>query len=129
MGTIYIHPGQTDPIRILGILIHELVHLAVGIEHGHKTPFRRLAVALGLEGKMTATTESEALKVKLGELVEKKLGALPHSGLAAGQSTHKKQKCRQRKWTCPSCEQIIRAASDDLMVICEPCEVLFEGPV
>jgi hypothetical protein len=34
-------------------------HAAVGAEHGHKGPSREVAHGLGLEGKMTATTEGD----------------------------------------------------------------------
>ena len=40
-----------EPMRIAGVLAHEMVHAAVGIEHGHKGPFRLLALAIGLDRK------------------------------------------------------------------------------
>src|SRR5688572_6260631 len=44
--------------RILGVLAHELAHAVVGIPAGHKAPFKKCALAIGLTGKMTATTET-----------------------------------------------------------------------
>ncbi len=54
---IFISPLLNEPLRVLGVVAHELVHAYVGLEHGHKAPFKRVATGLGLEGKMTATTE------------------------------------------------------------------------
>jgi hypothetical protein len=59
---IIISPVLADPVRIAGVLTHELIHAAVGVKCGHKGPFRALALGIGLEGKMTATTEGEAFK-------------------------------------------------------------------
>ena len=59
---VFISPLLKDSIEVAGILVHELVHTAVGIECGHRGPFKRVAVAMGLEGKMTATTAGEQLK-------------------------------------------------------------------
>src|SRR5205823_5801209 len=43
--------------RIAGVLAHELIHAAVGLEAKHGKVFKRVALGIGLEGKMTATTE------------------------------------------------------------------------
>jgi hypothetical protein len=59
---IMISPVLDDPMRVAGVLAHELVHATVGTQHGHKGPFAKLAKKIGLEGKMTATTEGEAFK-------------------------------------------------------------------
>ncbi len=37
------------------VLLHEMIHAAVGIDAGHKGPFKRAAIAVGLAGPMTAT--------------------------------------------------------------------------
>jgi hypothetical protein len=59
---IMISPVLDDPMRVAGVLAHELVHATVGTQHGHKGPFVKLAKAIGLEGKMTTTTEGDAFK-------------------------------------------------------------------
>jgi hypothetical protein len=63
-------------MQVAGILAHELIHASVGVEHGHKGPLRKMANALGLEGKMTATTEGEAFKRLLAPILEA-VGPLP----------------------------------------------------
>lgn len=51
----------TEPLTILATLVHELVHTAVGTRVRHRAPFRRLALAVGLRGRMTATVAGPAL--------------------------------------------------------------------
>jgi hypothetical protein len=73
---IMISPVLDDPMRVAGVLAHELVHATVGTCHGHKGPFAKLAKAIGLEGRMTATTEGQALKQALAPILEA-VGPLP----------------------------------------------------
>ena len=49
---IFIVPALDDASRIADILTHELVHVAAGIKAGHGHAFRKIATALGLEGKI-----------------------------------------------------------------------------
>ena len=51
---IIISITQDEPMTVAGVLAHEMVHAAVGTEAGHGPIFRRLALAIGLTGKMTA---------------------------------------------------------------------------
>ena len=104
---IFFSPEMTDEVRVLGILLHEMVHAALGTAVGHRKPFKDLATALGMEGKMTATTESDELvgklKVLLGEL-----GTYPHPGLDDVLKNRKKPGSRLIKVMCHSCGCIIR---------------------
>lgn len=77
---LFICPTQDDPVRILDILLHERLHSALGHGVGHKGPFKKWATEFGLEGKMTATTASPALVLKL-KAINEKLGAYPHVAL------------------------------------------------
>jgi hypothetical protein len=52
---ILISPVIDDPVRVLGILVHELAHASTDGD-GHKGRFPALVKALSLEGKPTATT-------------------------------------------------------------------------
>lgn len=70
----------------------------MGIEAGHKAPFRRLAVAMGLEGKMTSTHAGASLRAKLEEMVVK-IGPYPHAKLTF--SRRKVQSTRMIKAVCP----------------------------
>jgi len=93
---------------VLGTLIHELVHAAVGLKAGHKAEFRAVAVELGLEGKMTATEVGAELKERLHALTEK-IGYYPHAALDPTQ-TKKPQTTRMLKIQCPDCQWMARTS-------------------
>lgn len=79
---IFVCPTLGDPEKILGVLLHEMIHAAVGVECGHRGAFRALARSVGLAGPMTAThvpKESDLHEV-VGEISER-LGPYPHSPL------------------------------------------------
>lgn len=79
---VFISPVLDDTVRVLDVLLHELIHCAVGIDEGHKGEFRRVAKAFGLAGKMTATyaEEGSELYERLAE-VSKELGTYPHNSM------------------------------------------------
>lgn len=85
---IFVSPCRGDDIEVLAVLVHELVHAAVGVEEGHKGKFKKLARDIGLEGKLTATvvTEKSSLHPTLVELAAK-LGKYPHSRMIPKKST------------------------------------------
>lgn len=104
---IFVSPCLDDPVEVLGTLLHELIHAICGLSAGHKGPFKRLAVAVGLEGKMTATTPSKELTERLNALT-KTLGKYPHSALK-GINRKKKQTTRLVKLIAESCcEYVVR---------------------
>ena len=86
---IYICPTQDDPVEILHVLLHEMVHAAVGVKEKHGPAFGRLARFLGMEGPLTSTTPSDALRSELEGLSDV-LGPYPHS--AVSKSKPKKPK-------------------------------------
>lgn len=102
IAQVYISPLLEDPVEVLAVLVHELVHAAIGCRHGHKAPFKRAALRMGLEGKMTATTAGAALRVRLAELADA-LGEFPHSKLSPT-TPDKKQTTRLLKVACLDCE-------------------------
>jgi hypothetical protein len=102
---LLVSPTLDDPVCVLGVLVHECIHAAVGAGIGHKGPFRKLAKRLGLEGKMTATYPGLALAKSLGVLAEQ-LGDYPHASI--DYSKAKKQGTRMLKATCPDCGYVIR---------------------
>lgn len=79
---LFVSPVLVDPVTVLATLLHEMIHAAVGTECGHKGEFRKLALAVGFRGKMTATVVEEGtlLHDTLSELAEK-LGPYPHGAL------------------------------------------------
>jgi hypothetical protein len=102
----------TGPQGVLSVLLHEQIHALVGCEHGHKKPFKDIAVKCGLEGKMTATVASEELQ-ELFKQYAIELGEYPHVKLDP-KSKPKKQTTRLLKVVCPECEYTIRVTRKHL---------------
>lgn len=118
-GHIFISPELTDPVQILGVLIHEIGHDVVGCEHGHKKPFADFCKRVGLVKPWTATVPNDDLVVLLKKLSDT-LGTYPHAALSV--SSMKKQTTRMRLYQCQMCEQKVRAASDSLNIQCNECD-------
>lgn len=79
MAQVYISPTLDDSSRVLDVLIHELCH-AVVPGAGHGKLFKRVALSVGLTGKMRATVASDRLKERLNALIQE-IGEIPHSRL------------------------------------------------
>lgn len=77
---IIIKADKDDPVEILGILVHQLVHslLPPTIKHGKE--FREIAYRVGLEGQMRDAAPTPVLKERLVALANE-LGELPHAKL------------------------------------------------
>lgn len=116
---IFITPNLGDAARIADVLTHELVHVVVGLECGHKMPFRRCATKVGLVGKMTATAAG-SIWWEWAQPVLDKLGPLPHAELKREGPNSKKQSTRMIKCTCDDCGFTMRTTHKWL-------EVAFEG--
>jgi hypothetical protein len=96
-----------DPVTVLATLIHEVVHVVVGNDHGHDKVFGKCARAVGLEGKLTATTPSKALAEDILRDWSPRLGKYPHAELDGLEKT-KSQTTRLIKLECPACGCVIR---------------------
>jgi hypothetical protein len=97
---ILISPELDDPVTVLHVLLHELIHASDNGESKHGGYFRATALALGLEGKMTATVPSYPLRVKL-VLLSGTLGPYPHAAIDPAARTTGKQGTRMLKIVCP----------------------------
>lgn len=109
---IYIRPDQAEPIEVAATLAHELVHAGVGLKHGHDRTFRRVALAIGLEGPMRSTHAGAAFKELAAGIIEQ-VGAFPHAELVVNQRSFlsdapKKQSTRYLKAECPECGYTVR---------------------
>jgi hypothetical protein len=102
---IMVSPVLDDPMRVAGVLAHELVHATVGVQFGHRGPFATLAKAIGLEGKMTATTEGDAFKQAVAPILDA-IGPYPHAELS--KTNRKRQGTRLLKLLCPTCPYTVR---------------------
>jgi hypothetical protein len=125
---VFISPTLDNPIEALAVLVHELVHATVGVEHGHKGPFSACAKAVGLEGKMTSTHAGEDLKVRLAGIATG-LGDYPHAALNPDLSGKKKQSTRMLKAQCPQCGYTVRLTktwAEMGLPTCGLCKVTFQ---
>ncbi len=94
---MYISPTQDSPVKVLDILLHETIHAAVGCEHGHKGPFRTVAKAFGLAGKMTSTYAEEGSDVEALLIgIAYQLGPYPHAAMT---KTDKAARVYPYKWS------------------------------
>lgn len=130
---IFISPELDDTARVLDVLIHEIVHVVAGLDAKHGPDFKKIAVACGLTGKMTATVASDGLKKKLADLV-KELGKYPHAKLdgSRGSDRRPKQPTYMIKLTCPTDGYVIRTTKkwiDEIGYPTCPCGHEFEGDV
>ena len=116
--------GIDDALEVAATLVHEMVHCVVGNEHGHKGPFKRVATAVGLEGKMTATHAGTELTERLNAFMDD-MPPYPHAKIDAMQSGRKKQGTRMLKAEC-ECGYTVRLArkwADIGTPICPQCNV------
>ena len=120
--------AEVGGASVLDVLVHELIHVIVGIDEGHRGQFKTLAQAVGLEGKMTATVASEELVNKLLEMAAP-LGPYPHAELTDLKTT--KQGTRMLKVICNGCGFSCRTTKKWLVEVGTPtcaCGTVMEGP-
>lgn len=117
---IFISPILDDRIECLETLVHELVHACTPGD-GHGKHFRKLALKVGLTGKMKETVAGPDLKTRLEKLSEK-LGPFDQSKINL--QDRKKQTTRMIKLECLECGYIARTSRKCLeekgLLIC-PC--------
>jgi|SRR6478609_1829153 len=101
---IFIKPTLDNAAKLCEVLTHELIHAAVGIPAGHGPAFKRVALSLGLGGKMTSTHATAAWYVWALPIIEA-LGPIPYAAIAdSGLSSGKpKQFTALIKAQCPAC--------------------------
>ena len=94
-------------VEVLATLAHELIHAALGTKEGHGKNFRRVALRIGLTGKMTATVAGEDFKKWVWKN-RHAMGLYPHKRIIGG--ALKKQTTRMVKAECPECGYITRTS-------------------
>jgi hypothetical protein len=103
---IFICPTQSDTLRVIDILIHELIHACYPLA-GHKGDFRKAAKHLMLSGKMTSTIATDKLNQWTQENIIDVIGKYPHATVS---DSKKKQSTRLIKCACNSCGFTIRVS-------------------
>jgi Fe-S cluster biogenesis protein NfuA len=104
-NNIFINPALGDVKRIVDVLVHEAVHVTDDCASGHRGHFKKVARAIGLEGKMTATHAGPELAKWIDQAIAK-MPAFDHGALDL--TTRKVQTTRLLKLTCDGCEMIVR---------------------
>jgi hypothetical protein len=120
---IFVSPRIDDSLQVLGTLLHELVHAAIGCQFGHRREFSQAARCVGLAGPPTATTVGPSLRPVLERFVAVH-GSYPHAAI----QPHVKQKAgsRLRLYQCQCASPIkVRVASDGFEARCMRCGGLF----
>ena len=117
---IFISPKLAQPLRVADVLVHELVHVAVGIDAGHRGAFAACARKIGLAGKLTSTHAGPDLVALLTPILEQ-LGPYPHAPLNESGSPVKRQGTRMLKIECPGCGYTARTTAKWLEVGLPTC--------
>jgi hypothetical protein len=102
---IFINPNETGDARIADILTHELCHTALE-KRDHGKAFQKLAKAVGLTGKATATVAGPDWHAWAKPILEE-LGPMPHGQIILTGPAKKKQTF-QHKVDCPDCGWLAR---------------------
>lgn len=78
---IFISPTLDDPVEVLDVLLHELVHAALGVGAGHDRRFVHLARRVGLTvGPAIVQQAGDPLRARLATIGQS-LGPYPHVAL------------------------------------------------
>lgn len=106
VNEIYVSPVYSEPIDVLDTLTHELVHAVDDCKHRHGPEFKKIALAIGLQGKMREASAGPALRGRLQSLavlLVEELGPYPHAKLAVGGALFTQSR-RPPRAECPRCK-------------------------
>ena len=67
---IFITQSEASPVKVLGILLHELVHAQDDNQNGHKGPVERRLLDLGYGRPLTTYAPTDALLAELDALAQ-----------------------------------------------------------
>lgn len=123
---IIIRADKSDPVEVLGILVHELIKTTLPIEAGHGQLYKKAMGPIGLHGPARSAVPTALLTHRLTDIAAS-LGPLPHASLDIAKGPRpvprpvgapKKQKARMRKAECTAtnedgtiCGYTVRVAS------------------
>lgn len=82
VSQVFISPVLATNDEVAGTLCHELIHVHVGNDAGHKGPFRSVCKHLGMKGRPTSATPGERLAEEIRDRILVPLGAdYPHAAI------------------------------------------------
>jgi hypothetical protein len=106
---LFISPVLGTAEAVAHVVVHEHIHASVGLKAGHKAPFKQLATAVGLTGKMTATVAGPERQAHMMEWIKVNLPEYPHAALKLAERGSKGS--RLIKCECPSCGYTVRTTA------------------
>ena len=124
INEIMIVPTVDNSEQVIDTLAHELVHAVDDNKSGHGAGFRKICLAVGLNGssQMRYACAGDELKQTISEIV-KDIGLYPHSELNISQ--RKKQTTRMLKVSCTECNFSYRTSRKNIGMmantICNGC--------
>jgi hypothetical protein len=125
---LFITPLLDKPLEVAGVVLHEMTHVAAGVDAGHKGRFIRIAQQVGLtKGKPVHALPGERLSEYLQKLIEQ-LGPYPHTALKPILKS-KKTKSKDVTLACEDCTCKVRITAkwlDESGVPTCGCGGLFE---
>lgn len=125
---IFISPelGKDGPYKqqpVMEVMAHEICHTIAGHKAGHKKPFKIIAEAIGLEGKMTATKPGPIMLACIAAF-EAEYGPYPAGALT--RSMRQKKATYLIKCECGECGYTVRTTAKWLEMgdpICPVCMI------
>ena len=76
---IIVRADIADPVEVLGVLVHELIHAVLPVDAGHGKLYREAAIKIGLKAR--CATPCQTSFAASPRRAGRKLGALPHARL------------------------------------------------
>lgn len=90
-AAVFVSPVIKDPVEVLRVLVHELIHAVDDCASGHRGAFAKMFRLVGMTGKRTECAAGEELTAKL-KLIADGLGAYPHGAIKRQQKGGKGEK-------------------------------------
>lgn len=114
-GHIFISPTVDDAFEAIHVLLHELGHDIVGVEHGHRKPFGDFCDTVGLAKPYSATTPEPRLESRLRAMMDL-LGPYPHAALDASRKPKPKRERRDHVYMCEGCQRKLTVYGNEPLV-------------
>ena len=113
INEIRIVPTVDDSFEAIDTLAHEMVHAVDDCQNGHKAQFKKICLAVGLDGNkhMRYAEAGEKLGKTIKNIIAT-IGEYPHDKVDI--SNVKKQTTRNIKVACDSCEFSFRTSNKNV---------------
>jgi hypothetical protein len=81
INEIYISPIVHEPVEVLGILVHELIHAVDDCKSGHGEQFQKISQELGSPDNLSVPSEIWRRSIDRYRKIADQLGRYPRSGV------------------------------------------------